>query len=73
MSKQELTSWFDGRLAPVRTGVYQMLNESTGIMFYAYWTGIWWIGAGHTPEEAEEALRPIFKLWPWRGLAVEPK
>lgn len=67
-----VTGWFNKMMRPVHDGPYEMLNESTGRTFYAYWAGFLWLGVGDTPDEAEKSTVALIKLWPWRGLVRQP-
>ena len=58
------TPWFPANVDPVRSGRYEMLNESTGAIFPVYWTGTRWFHDG-------SPVRPLIRIWPWRG-ATEP-
>lgn len=69
------TEWFPGHVEPVREGVYQRLNDSTGREFWARWSGSQWYWGALKYEWAEEENSPTLfpQRWPWRGLAQPAK
>jgi hypothetical protein len=55
------TDWFPSYVLPVREGLYEMRNESTGLIFMAFFErGIWFL---------DDGARVLIRVWPWRGLA----
>lgn len=76
--KQKLTPWFPPDVEPVREGVYQLLNTSTGREFYARWIVKedfyylykgWSTGhmlAKYAAREHEFGL--VQYRWQWRGI-----
>jgi len=85
ITEDMLTDWYSAESSPVREGVYELLNTSTGRTFYArrieklmygkfvnvHLTG--WSNGYSTPEEAAEATTfgVVQDRWPWRGLTEE--
>jgi hypothetical protein len=54
------TDWFSSYVPPVHEGLYEMRNESTGLIFMAFFErGVWFLG---------ESSRILVHVWPWRGL-----
>jgi len=70
MIAQDLTEWHPGIMAPVRPGVYQLLNTSTDMLFYSRWNGEAWCVGCSEAEFAATFSRPsvVQFRWPWRGL-----
>lgn len=68
----EKTDWYPPRVRPVRAGVYQKLNTSTGRLFWARWSGFgyWYMGSSDYQDALHEdrAVPLGFPEWPWRGL-----
>lgn len=72
------TDWMDANDDPVREGVYELLNESTGKTFFARWIvkeGFYYfyVGWGRGDHDIEAAASEtehgiVQKRWPWRGL-----
>jgi hypothetical protein len=64
------TEWYPAHIEPVRDGVYQLLNLSTMLTFYANWhKGAWAIGCTHALDAAQYRYPSLVqKRWPWRGL-----
>ncbi len=59
----QTTGWYPANIDPLRIGYYEMLNESTGIIFRAWYSGCMWFRDLHGPTV------PLVRIWPWRGLA----
>ncbi|PRH46394.1 hypothetical protein [Burkholderia multivorans] len=57
-----LTEWFPTNVDPIRIGYYEMLNESTGTVFMAWYSGCMWFRDLNGPTV------PLVRIWPWRGL-----
>ena len=68
MSK--VTEWFSGDVMPIHEGVYQRLNDSTGLTFYARWlNGYWRAGACEIGLAAGMRTPSVRQVeWKWRGL-----
>lgn len=64
------TEWFPGDVHPVREGVYQLHNTSTGIVFHANWhKGAWALGYMKAWNAAQFKMPCVVQdRWPWRGL-----
>lgn len=72
-----VTQWFESD-KPARQGVYQRLNKTTGLVYFAAFDGCWY-GGSQTAEGAERladelyvSLRQMDPNFPWRGLAEKP-
>ncbi|MCA8336754.1 hypothetical protein [Burkholderia multivorans] len=57
-----LTGWFPTNVDPIRIGYYEMLNESTGAVFMAWYSVCMWFRDLNGPTV------PLVRIWPWRGL-----
>ncbi|EEE04605.1 hypothetical protein [Burkholderia multivorans] len=57
-----LTGWYPAKVYPLRIGYYEMLNESTGAVFRAWYSGAMWFRDVNGPTV------PLIRIWPWRGL-----
>jgi hypothetical protein len=58
--KKKVTEWYPAEVDPFWVGSYEMLNESTGAVFRAFFAGGRWF------IDSKE-LRPLVRVWPWRG------
>lgn len=77
------TQWFPADAKPARQGVYELLNKSTGAIFYARWIineghyyfyEGWSSGHMYLEDAAREAQFGLVQnRWQWRGLARAPK
>ena len=72
----KLTPWFPASVKPVRAGVHEVILSSKA-RWFRYWNGERWFVGGATPKVALDAFKEygIFAvvIYPWRGLAEEPK
>jgi hypothetical protein len=73
-----VTQWFHSH-NPVNPGLYQRLNTTTGIIYYAVFD-ILWFGGALTAREALRyagnkhlSVRQMDAAFPWRGLAEKPE
>lgn len=67
----KLTPWFPGTIKPVRKGVYQQKNGTSGIG-YQRWDGKFWYAWRKSPEDAKNCLIVVstyFQNDSWRGVA----
>jgi hypothetical protein len=79
---QPRTEWFAPDVSPEREGVYELLNASTGAVFYSRWIrceGYFyfyhgWSRGFTSAEEAanEKEFGLVQNRWQWRGLARKP-
>jgi hypothetical protein len=77
------TGWYPANVSPIHEGVYELLNASTGAVFYARWIiteGYYYFYAGWSTGhmKADDAGREtefglVQNRWQWRGLAAAPK
>jgi hypothetical protein len=77
MSAAKVTPWFDGRVKPVREGVYQRDYNQHGNranLQYCYWNGRHFSRANGTVDSADTCeFRSDAQHLPWRGLASDPE
>lgn len=66
---RELTDWYSPLQHPVREGVYELVNTSTGMHFFSNWHCGAWAIACMTAENAAMIKTPsiVQDRWPWRG------
>jgi hypothetical protein len=72
------TDWFPADVNPVREGVYELLNTSTGLAFYARWIVkecfyAFYVGWSTGHMNVDDASRDhefglVQNRWQWRGL-----
>jgi hypothetical protein len=76
MDESKLTPWFDGRVKPIRRGVYmQHCAGSSKTIGYQLWDGIKWRTWSETPQGAARSTsraRVSCQNDPWRGLKEKP-
>ena len=58
-----MTEWFDGKVKPVRLGLYE-INTKDGYNYRAQWNGKYW----HNDWNEEQKLKVV----KWRGIAYDP-
>lgn len=70
---RDLTPWYPAEVVPVNPGVYQMLNTSSGMLFYSRWNGeAWCVGCLEAEAAASFTRESVVQLrWPWRGLTEQ--
>lgn len=71
---QEVTDWYGADQRPARPGIYQLLNTSTGMLFYSRWNGrLWCVGCTEAKLAATFSWPSVVQFkWPWRGLTEPP-
>jgi hypothetical protein len=67
MSVTELTAWYAPNIDPLRIGNYEMINESTGLIFPVFYSGSRWFHSRYGPAV------PLVRIWPWRGLTSQAR
>ncbi len=66
-----LTGWFDGKVRPVRPGVYQRSTRHGGAV-YAMWDGkLWRRFSGGIDSAAKQKQRSLFQDLAWRGFTSD--
>lgn len=72
MSAKE-TPWYDGKVKPVRVGVYKRRSKGSGEITYSKWNGRWWLNSTLIVNDADkQAFHSIFQRRQWCGLAEDP-
>ena len=59
------TDWYAPNIDPIRIGYYEMINESTGLIFRPWYSGSMWF------RDLRGPAVPLLRIWPWRGLTLE--
>jgi hypothetical protein len=72
----KLTPWFPHHIKPVHIGVYEVHScaDKPDHRYFSAWDGSEWAWTANTAADAAKRPSPsLYQLWPWRGLAKEPK
>jgi hypothetical protein len=77
-NKFNKTDWFDGKIKPVRVGVYEQGTEQYGQLsnkkhitggVFSYWDGKVWRGMETNIKYLyKDNIKCVFQEEPWRGL-----
>lgn len=68
-----VTPWFDGKVKPMRVGVYERRIAENYPEDFAYWNGERWTGMGETLESAYADRKgyTYFQEDQWRGIVKQ--